>query len=122
MIREGGEQELLGWLAPGTAKYSVKPVFLSRFLGRKTFPLNSAMNGSKRAIVPIGSFEKVMPLDIEPTYMLRALAVKDTEQAQALGCLELDEEDLALLTFADPSKNEFGPMLRETLNRIEKEG
>jgi len=63
-----------------------------------------------------------MPLDILPTQLLRALVVKDTDSAQALGCLELDEEDLALCTFVDTGKYDFGPILRENLNQIMKEG
>ena len=73
-------------------------------------------------MVPIGVYEDVMPLDILPTFLLRALIVGDTDQAQALGCLELDEEDLALCTFVCPSKYEYGPILRANLERIEKEG
>ena len=63
-----------------------------------------------------------MPLDILPTQLLRALIVGDVEQAQALGCLELDEEDLSLCTFVCPGKTEYGPLLRQNLERIEKEG
>ena len=73
-------------------------------------------------MVPIGMYEQVMPLDIIPTFLLRALIVGDTEQAQALGCLELDEEDLSLCTFVCPGKYEYGPLLRKNLNFIEKEG
>ncbi len=73
-------------------------------------------------MVPIGMYEQVMPLDIIPTFLLRALIVEDTEQAQALGCLELTEEDLALCTFVCPGKYEYGPILRQNLFRIEKEG
>ena len=73
-------------------------------------------------MVPIGSYEKVLPLDILPTQLLRALLSYDTDQAQALGCLELDEEDLSLCTFVCSSKINFGPKLRENLNIIEKEG
>ena len=73
-------------------------------------------------MVPIGSYEKVMPMDILPTQLLRALMTRDTDLAQQLGALELDEEDLALCTFACPSKIEFGPVLRENLEIIEKEG
>jgi Na+-transporting NADH:ubiquinone oxidoreductase subunit A len=72
--------------------------------------------------VPVVSYEKVMPLDILPTQLLRALIVGDSETAQQLGCLELNEEDLALCTFACPSKYEFGPILRDVLTRIEQEG
>nr|MBF0222523.1 Na(+)-translocating NADH-quinone reductase subunit A [Desulfobulbaceae bacterium] len=122
VISEGGQQEFLGWLAPGSNKFSIKPMFLSALSPKKLFSFTTALNGSQRAIVPIGSFEKVMPLDIEPTYLLRAIAVRDVEQAEALGCLELDEEDLALCTFVDSSKNSYAPLLRETLTMIEKEG
>ena len=73
-------------------------------------------------MVPIGSYELVMPLDILATYLLRALIVDDTERAQLLGCLELDEEDLALCTFVSPGKCDFGPILRRNLETIEKEG
>jgi len=63
----------------------------------------------------------VMPLDILPTHLLRALAMGDVERAEALGALELDEEDLALCTYACPGKNDYGPMLRAALERLEKE-
>jgi Na+-transporting NADH:ubiquinone oxidoreductase subunit A len=74
------------------------------------------------AIVPSGSYENVTPLDIEPTYLLRAIAVDDVEEAEKLGCLELDEEDLALCTFVCPSKIDHGVNLRRTLTLIDKEG
>ncbi|MFQ5990178.1 MAG: NADH:ubiquinone reductase (Na(+)-transporting) subunit A, partial [Candidatus Methylomirabilales bacterium] len=86
------------------------------------FPLNTLLNGSPRAMVPIGTYEQVMPLDILPTQLLRALVIEDTDVAQALGCLELDEEDLALCTFVCPSKYEYGPLLRANLALIEREG
>ena len=73
-------------------------------------------------MVPVGNYERVMPLDILPTQLLRSLIVGDTEQAQLLGALELDEEDLALCTFVCPGKTEYGSLLRERLTQIEKEG
>ena len=79
-------------------------------------------NGSERAMVPVGSYEKVMPLDILPTQLLRSLVVGDTEMAQALGCLELEEEDLALCSYVCAGKYEYGPILRDNLTRIEQEG
>ena len=75
-----------------------------------------------RAMIPVEAYRLVTPLDILPTQLLRALVVGDTDTARALGCLELDEEDLALCTFVDPSKYEYGPVLRATLTQIEKEG
>jgi len=73
-------------------------------------------------MVPIGSYEAVMPLDILPTQLLRAVLVLDTDSAQQLGCLELDEEDLALCSYVCPSKYDFGPVLRSNLDLIEREG
>jgi Na+-transporting NADH:ubiquinone oxidoreductase subunit A len=73
-------------------------------------------------MVPVGSYEALMPLDILPTQLLRSLIVGDDDQAIALGALELDEEDLALCTYACPGKYEYGPILRDVLTRIEKEG
>lgn len=123
VIREGREREFLGWQRPGGDMFSVKRVFLSGFAadGRR-FDFSTNLNGSRRAMVPIGMYEKVMPLDILPTFLLRSLIIGDTDQAQALGALELDEEDLALCTFVCPGKYEYGPMLRRNLTTIEKEG
>ncbi|WP_432734837.1 Na(+)-translocating NADH-quinone reductase subunit A [Maridesulfovibrio sp. FT414] len=122
-VAEGGATEFMGWLAPGQDKFSVKSVFASAFVKKeRRFDMTTLLGGSHRAIFPTGAYEQVMPLDILPTYLVRALAVMDTDQAQALGCLELDEEDLALLSFVDCGKNDFGLMLREVLTQIEKEG
>lgn len=119
---EGREREFLGWLAPGADKYSTVSVYLSRLFPRKKFRLTTNLNGSERAMVPIGTYEKVNPMDIQPTYLLRALIVGDTERAEQLGCLELDEEDVALFTFVCPGKYDYGPILRRNLEEIEKEG
>ena len=122
-VAEGRDREFMGWIAPGANKYSFLNVFLSS-LARKTrrFALTTSQNGSPRGMVPAGMYERIMPLDILPTQLLRALLVRDTEAAQALGALELDEEDLALCTFVCPSKYEYGPFLRASLEQIEKEG
>ncbi|MGD9857083.1 MAG: Na(+)-translocating NADH-quinone reductase subunit A [Planctomycetaceae bacterium] len=123
VLREGREREFLGWQKPGFDKFSIKHVFASGFAAdSRRFSFTTNTNGSRRAMVPIGMYEEVMPLDILPTFLLRALLSGDTDQAQALGCLELDEDDIALCTFVDPGKADFGPLLRETLNTIEKEG
>jgi Na+-transporting NADH:ubiquinone oxidoreductase subunit A len=122
VLREGRERELLGWLAPGLNKFSASRVFMAGLLPQKEFRLTTTKNGSPRAMVPTGSYERVMPLDILPTQLLRALVVEDTEAARALGCLELDEEDLALCTFVDTGKYDYGPILRRNLRQIMKEG
>jgi Na+-transporting NADH:ubiquinone oxidoreductase subunit A len=122
-LGEGGQREFFSWLAPGFNKFSVVRVYLSSLFGsRKRFAMTTSQNGSSRAMVPIGVYESVMPMDILPTQLLRALLVRDTVAAQELGCLELDEEDLALCSFVCPGKYDYGPALRANLNLIEKEG
>lgn len=122
VIAEPEERELFGWLSPGTHKFSVMNIYLSKLFSGKLFDFSTTTNGSERAMVPVGAYEQVMPLDILPTQLLRSLIVEDTEEAQLLGCLELDEEDLALCTFVCPGKYEYGPILRKNLTRIEIEG
>ena len=121
-IAEGGERPMFGWMMPGFSKFSVLNVFASAFLGKKEFYFDTSANGSKRANIPICSFEEVCPLDILPVHLLRALAVEDLERSEELGCLELDEEDVALFSYVCPGKQDYGPMLRNVLTRIEKEG
>ncbi len=121
-IEEFPKRVFLEWHHPGPDRFSVTRLFISKFLRVTKYRFTTCTNGSARAMVPIGTYEKVMPLDMLPTFLLRALIVGDTDQAQALGCLELDEEDLALCTFACPAKYDYGPILRRNLNQIEAEG
>lgn len=122
VLLEGRYREFMGWLSPGASKHSNLGIYLSSWFGRKPLAMTTNTNGSERAMVPVGSYETIMPLDILPTQLLRSLIVGDTETAQALGCLELEEEDLALCTYVCPGKYEYGPILRDNLTRIEKEG
>jgi Na+-transporting NADH:ubiquinone oxidoreductase subunit A len=121
-LREGREREMFAFLRPGVNKHSVLRVVLSAFIPGKRFAFSTTTNGSPRPIIPMGNYEAVMPLDILPAQLLRYLAVGDTEMAQKLGCLELDEEDLALCSYVCAGKYEYGPILRDVLTRIEKEG
>ena len=121
-LEEGTERELLHYLRAGVDKHSVMNLYVSKLSPQKRFGFTTSTNGSPRAMVPIGNYEEVMPLDILPTQLLRSLIVGDTEMAQKLGALELDEEDLALCTYVCAGKYEYGPILRDNLTRIEKEG
>jgi len=121
VLREGRDRVFMEYLSPGINKHSVAGIYLSKILPKKLLPYTTSTQGSERAMVPIGSYEKVMPLDILPTHLLRALVVGDTDTAIDLGCLELAEEDLALCTYCCPGKYEYGPILRELLAQIEKE-
>lgn len=121
VIREDHDQHTLGWILPMPSKFAVQPVLGSAF-AKKLYAFTSNLNGGRRAMVPTGVFEELMPQDYLPTQLLRALLVMDTDTAQALGALELDEEDLGLVGFACPAKYEYGLALRDCLNKIEKEG
>ncbi|RLQ23102.1 Na(+)-translocating NADH-quinone reductase subunit A [Seongchinamella sediminis] len=122
VLLEGRHREFMGWLSPGVNKHSSLGIYLSSFFGLKPLAMTTNTNGSERAMVPVGQYETIMPLDILPTQLLRALIVSDTDTAQSLGCLELEEEDLALCTYVCAGKYEYGPILRDNLTLIEKEG
>lgn len=120
VLPEGRHREMFGYVMPGADKFSVTGSVLGAF-SRARRVLTTTTNGGERAMVPIGTYERVLPFDIEPVFLLRALITRDDQMAERLGALELDEEDLALATCVCPSKYEYGPLLRETLTRIEKE-
>lgn len=122
VIKEQNGRAFLNWMMPGKDRFSITGLFLSSLLPKKTFSMITAAWGGQRAIFPLGTYEKVMPLDIIATSLLKSLAVGDTEKSCELGCLELIEEDLALSTFVCPGKNDYGPMLRNILTTLEKEG
>ncbi|NRA53273.1 MAG: Na(+)-translocating NADH-quinone reductase subunit A [Gammaproteobacteria bacterium] len=122
VLSEGREKEFMGWMKAGRDVVSVTRSYISHLTPNRLLNLNTATNGSDRAMVPIGSYERVMPLDLLPTMLLRDLCAGDLDGAQTLGCLELDEEDLALCTFVCPGKYDFGQILRDSLTTIEKEG
>ena len=121
VLQEGKKREFMGWLSAGSKKHSMQNIFLSSMNRSREVALNTSTNGSQRSMVPIGAFERLMPLDILPTQLLRSLVVGDIVNAQELGCLELEEADLALMTYACAGKYEYGAILRNVLTRIEKE-
>jgi Na+-transporting NADH:ubiquinone oxidoreductase subunit A len=117
-LHEGRARRLLDWARPGRDRFSILPVFTSRLRGRPcTF--TTSTHGTPGPILPLGLYERVLPMDIPATFLLRALAAGDLELAEQLGCLELLEEDLALASFVCPGKNDFGPLLRRALDRLE---
>ena len=122
VLEEGTEKEFIGWAMPGANKFSATRAFLSHLSPSRLFNLTTSTGGSERSMVPIGAYERVMPLDILPTMLLRDLLSGDVDGAQALGALELDEEDLALCTFVCPGKYDYGSYLRDCLDTIEREG
>ena len=122
VLADDPQRELLGWSMPVGKRWSLSNTYLAKFLRPKSLKFDTDVNGSLRAIVPSGSYEKVMPMDILPTQLVKALVSDDLEGAEKLGVLELAEEDLALVQYVCPSKIAITDSLRAMLTRIEKEG
>lgn len=121
-LPEGGGRIQPAWARLGFDVFTVTGAYMSAFFKRKNYEFDTTAHAAQRAMVPLGVFEDVMPLDLLPTPLLRALAARDALRAERLGCLELAEEDMALCTFVDPGKNDWGRALRLLLALIEQEG
>lgn len=122
VLQEGTPREFLSFMRPGIGKFSSSRGFFGKLFSGGSYRFTTSQNGSPRAMVSTGSFEEVMPLDLLPTPLLKALLVKDTDGARNLGCLELDEEDLALCSFVCNGKYNYGRHLRNNLHEIEVNG
>lgn len=120
-IAQHNQRDLFGWSSLFNRCYSFAGLFKRRQGHAGRLPFTTALNGRSTALVPVDAFERVMPLDILPVPLLRALLIGNTDQALALGCLELDAEDLALCSFVCPGKNDYGSVLRINLEQIERE-
>lgn len=121
-IREGGARYLFGWTGLNPRRYTAAPTLLRKMGHKRRHDFSTAQNGRFTGMIALRVFDKVTPLDILPSPLFRALLVRDTDQAQALGCLELDGEDLSLCSFLCPAKNDYGSVLRLNLEQIEREG
>ena len=123
VLTENDRQEVLPWVRHDSNKFSLTGIMMSGFSrSKKLFDFTTHAGGSPRAMMAFGQLDHVMPLDILPILLVRDLVVRDTDEAQLLGALELDEEDLALCTFVCPGKYDFGKELRACLDIIEREG
>lgn len=122
IIPDAVERRLFGWIVPTAGHYGTAGLFAAVRRRNRLHEFTTARHGRQTAMIPAGVFERVMPLDILPVPLLKALLVRDTDSAQALGCLELVEEDLALCSFVCPAKLDYGAALRINLDQIEKEG
>ena len=123
VIPEGtGQRDLFGWALPQFGKLSASRSVFSWLFPKKEYVLDARLNGGHRPIVNIGSWESVTPLDIIPSYLIRAIQANDIEEAVKLGLLEVTEEDVALCTFVDPCKIDVGAIVRQGLDMFEREG
>jgi Na+-transporting NADH:ubiquinone oxidoreductase subunit A len=123
VIPEGtGQRDLFGWALPQFGKLSWHRSVFSWLMPKKEYVLDARLHGGHRPIVNLGAWEGVTPLDIHPSYLVRAIQANDLEEAVKLGLLEVTEEDVALCTFVDPCKIDVGQVIRQGLDMYEKEG
>jgi Na+-transporting NADH:ubiquinone oxidoreductase subunit A len=122
VLPEGGDRRQPAWLTLGSDVYTATGAYVSAFRSPGSLRFSTAAHGAPRAMIPLEAFDALMPMDILPSPLLRAISARDTVRAEDLGCLELLEEDLALCTLVDPGKGNWGDELRDVLDLIEKEG
>jgi Na+-transporting NADH:ubiquinone oxidoreductase subunit A len=122
VLPEGGDSGMFGWAGLQPSRFTAAGTFTRTGGFRRRVALTTSQNGRFAGMLPMRVFDRIMPLDILPSPLFRALLVKDTERAQALGCLELAEEDLALSSFVCPAKQDYGAALRINLELIERDG
>ncbi len=121
-IPEGHKPEFLGWLLPGFNKLSLSRTFFSWLSPNKSYALNTNIHGEERAFVMSGQYDKVLPMDILPVFLLKAIMAKDVEKMEGLGIYEVSEEDFALCEFVCTSKIDVQQIIAEGLDLIREEG
>jgi Na+-transporting NADH:ubiquinone oxidoreductase subunit A len=122
VIPEGREQYMLGWALPSFNKQSFTRVLPTGFMSGKTFDMTTNLNGGRRAIIVSGEWDKVVALDVEPEFLIKATMANDLDAMEQLGLLEVDPEDFALCTYICPSKTEISQVIADGLELMEKEG
>lgn len=120
-LPQGDHYELLGWAMPRFDKFSTSKAYFSWLMPKRKYNLDTNMNGGERAFVMNGIYERVLPMDIYPVYLLKAIMAGDIDKMEALGIYEVVEEDLALCEFVCPSKIEWQKTLRQGINLMIKE-
>ena len=121
VIPEGDKYELLGWAMPRLGKFSVSRAYFSWLCPKKAYRLDTNMNGGERPFVVTGLYERYLPMDIYPMYLLKACLAGDIDKMENLGIYEVTEEDFALCEFVDPSKIEIQQIIRDGINLMIKE-
>ncbi len=121
-IPEESQREFIGWAMPGFSKYSLSRTFLSSILPKKDANLSTTMNGSHRAIISFGRWEKVLPMDILPEFLVKSILARDIEEMEKLGIYECDPEDFALCSFVCQSKTDVSKIISDGLQFAEQEG
>jgi len=121
VVPEGDHSDFLGWASPGFTKYSYWRTFLSKLLPKREYVLDTNIHGGERAFVVTGHYENVLPMDIYPVHLIKAILAEDVELMENLGIYEVAEEDFALCEYIDPSKSEIQEIIRKGINLMIKE-
>jgi len=121
VIPEGDKNELLGWASPGFSKFSYWKTFMSKIFPKREYHLDTNLHGGVRAFVLTGHYERVLPMDIYPVYLIKAVMAEDIELMEKLGIYEVAEEDFALCEYIDPSKIEMQELIRKGITLMLKE-
>lgn len=121
VIPEGNKYEFLGWAMPRINKFSVSHSYFSWLFPNRKYNLDTNMNGGHRAFVQTGIYDKVMPMNIYPLYLIKAIMAGDIDKMENLGIYEILEEDVALCEFIDPSKNEWQATVSKGIELMIKE-
>jgi Na+-transporting NADH:ubiquinone oxidoreductase subunit A len=119
VLREGDDYKLFGSFAPSSSRFSFsKALGLLAFLngGSKEYDVDTNLNGEHRPFVQTGEMEKVLPMDILPIYLMKAILAEDFDEMEALGIYEVAEEDLALCEVIDSSKTEVQSIIRRGID------
>lgn len=120
-IKEGDEHEFMGWLLPIRSRPSLSPTFLSSHLPGMTYEGTTNTRGERRAFVATGQYESVLPMDIYPQHLMKAILANDFEQMEGLGIYELSEEDIAVCEFVCTSKMPLQKILRQGLDTVREQ-
>ena len=103
-------------------KYSLSNTFLSKLISNNKSKLNTKKNGSVRTIIPMGNWDKVLPMDILPEFLIKNILANDIEMMEKLGIYECSPEDFALCSFVCQSKVEVSDIIENGLDVMEAEG
>lgn len=121
VIPEGDYSEFFGWADPGLKKFSYWRTFISKLIPRREYVMDTNLHGGHRAFVVSGHYENVLPMDIYPVHLLKAIIAGDVELMENLGIYEVAEEDFALCEYIDPSKTEIQEIIRSGISLMIKE-
>ncbi|MBD5276515.1 MAG: Na(+)-translocating NADH-quinone reductase subunit A [Bacteroides sp.] len=121
VLDEGDDvDEFMGWASMSPSKMSVSRTFPGHFL-KRLFRPDARLLGGRRAMIMSGEYDSVMPMDVMPEYLLKAIIARDIENMEKLGIYEVAPEDFALAEYVDTSKIPLQHIVREGLDYLRKE-